>query len=251
MPCRRECRLFSSYQINHQANYWQREKFWRKGNKHFWQWVSCFCRCSFHAFIVINISRQCLSYALFGNCLNAARFFFCRLDFSVWFFFLHSLLTYVHASSFISTTLIRLSRLMCLSKKKQCTFWAFTAWAIWSTTKFKPGNIRWYLLCTGILYRTNWNLFAFVLRSKYNNKQTKFLNVKPKWQSIWRKAEVTMYEIEFTTAAMISYRNTCICNAIHTCRYLIPIENRMEIPWIPYLGFGFCKCHRMNQNARI
>lgn len=25
-----------------QANYWQKEKFWRKGNKHFWQWVSVF-----------------------------------------------------------------------------------------------------------------------------------------------------------------------------------------------------------------
>lgn len=105
---------------------------------------------------------------------ECCQIFFLSVGFLSLIFFLHSLLTYVHASSFISTTLIRLSRLMCLSKKKQCTFWAFTAWAIWSTTKFKPGNIRWYLLCTGILYRTNWNLFAFVLRSKYNNKQTNF-----------------------------------------------------------------------------
>lgn len=231
-----------------QANYWQREKFWRKGNKHFWQWVSVFVVVLFMLSLLLT-SLDSVWATLCSEIVWMLPDFFSvgwisQFDF---FFSIHCSPT----SSFISTTLIRLSRLMCLSKKKQCTFWAFTAWAIWSTTKFKPGNIRWYLLCTGILYRTNWNLFAFVLRSKYNNKQTKFLNVKPKWQSIWRKAEVTMYEIEFTTAAMISYRNTCICNAIHTCRYLIPIENRMEIPWIPYLGFGFCKCHRMNQNARI
>lgn len=77
----------------------------------------CFCRCSFHAFIVINISRQCLSYALFGNCLNAARFFFCRLDFSVWFFFsIHCSPTCTRALLFPPHSFV--CRVWCVYQKK-------------------------------------------------------------------------------------------------------------------------------------